>query len=256
VLLPLLLVLSPPELLRLRAYDGPLEPNLAAPVVAAPAPGPGAEARARVLAMEAAYRGVRDYTATLLKQERVKGKLMPRETIRVKFRKPYSLYMTWTGGVYRGREALYVRGQHGGKLVAHQGSFPDLTVELDPKGAMAMRGNRHPITEASLGEVVALVVRDLRRSEARPEDRAALTDLGEQTRAGERLRCVDARFPAGGYYAPHVQICVFAGSNLPARIQAWDAREQLLEDYEYRDLRTNVGLRDLDFDRSNPAYNF
>jgi len=70
------------------------------------------------------------------------------------------------------------------------------------------------------------------------------------------VRCVEGRFPAPGYYAPRLRICVFVGSKLLSRVQAWDASERLVEDYEYRDLRVNVGLRDRDFATDNPAYNF
>ncbi len=207
-------------------------------------------------AMEAAYAGVKDYTATLLKQERVKGKLLPRETIQVKFRRPFSIYMKWTGSEKAGQEVLYVRGRNDGQMRAHPGSFPDVTVSLKPGSGLAMRGNRHPITEASLGDVLALMVRDLKRSEARPQDGVTLTDLGEETRFGARVRCVEGRFPADGYYAPRLRICVFVASKLLSRVQAWDAGDRLVEDYEYRDLRVNVGLRDRDFAEDNPAYNF
>jgi len=104
---------------------------VATEVVATPAEVPGAVTPAGLLmAMEAAYRGVRDYTATLMKQERVKGKLLPRETIAVKFRRPYAIYMKWTGAVKAGQEVIYVRGRNDGKLSAHPGKFPDITVSL------------------------------------------------------------------------------------------------------------------------------
>lgn len=226
------------------------------PVAAAPVGGAAAGPKQLLGAMEAAYASVKDYTATLLKQERVKGKLLPRETIQVKFRRPFSIYMKWTGAEKAGQEVLYVRGRNDGQMRAHPGSFPDVTVSLKPGSGLAMRGNRHPITEASLGDVLALMVRDLKRSEARPQDGVTLTDLGEETRFGARVRCVEGRFPAEGYYAPRLRICVFVASKLLSRVQAWDAGDRLVEDYEYRDLRVNVGLRDRDFAEDNPAYNF
>jgi hypothetical protein len=164
--------------------------------------------------------------------------------------------MKWTGSEKAGQEVLYVRGRNDGQMRAHPGSFPDVTVSLKPGSGLAMRGNRHPITEASLGDVLALMVRDLKRSEARPQDGVTLTDLGEETRFGARVRCVEGRFPADGYYAPRLRICVFVASKLLSRVQAWDAGDRLVEDYEYRDLRVNVGLRDRDFAEDNPAYNF
>jgi hypothetical protein len=245
-----------------RPYTGPLAvladgAVITTPPPVDPTPPPTADPRAALLAMEGAYARVRDYTVTMTRRERVKGKLLPLETMQVKFRKPFSIYTRWTGSVHRGREALYVRGKNDNKLRAHQGSFPDVTVDIDPRGSLAMKGNRHPITDGSLGDLIALLVRDLKRAESRPQDGAQIRDLGESDRHGQRIRCFDATFAvADGYYAPHVQVCMFTATNLPSRVQVWDARDQLLEDYEYRDLRTNVGLRDIDFDSTNPRYNF
>jgi hypothetical protein len=105
--------------------------------------------------------------------------------------------------------------------------------------------------------VIGLLIRDLKRAESRPQDGAKFSDLGESDRHGAKIRCFDAAFPnPDGYYAPHVQVCMFTATSLPSRVQVWDARDNLLEDYEYRDLRTNVGLRDADFDSANPRYNF
>ncbi|MEZ4449200.1 MAG: DUF1571 domain-containing protein [Nannocystaceae bacterium] len=219
------------------------------------AQGSVGDLRSELIAMESAYRSVRDYTATLTKRERVKGKLLPAEVIEVKFRRPYSVYMKWTGAAHQGQEVLYVRGVNGGKLRAHPGSFPDVTVDLDPRGSMAMRGNRHPITEASLGDIVDKIVRDLRRGDARPGE-VTLQDLGPGQRGGELVRCVEARFSAPGYYAPRVRVCLSARTRLPAWIQVWDAEDRLVEDYEYRDLKINVGLTDRDFAADNPGYHF
>ncbi len=35
-----------------------------------------------------------------------------------------------------------------------------------------------------------------------------------------------------------------------------DAAPELLEEYTYQDLKTNIGLNDADFDTKNPAYGF
>jgi hypothetical protein len=50
--------------------------------------------------------------------------------------------------------------------------------------------------------------------------------------------------------------------NIPIRYVAydWPAREgakpEVLEEYNYLDLKVNVGLTDADFDPRNPSYNF
>ena len=70
--------------------------------------------------MELSYAKVKDYQAVFHKQERLEGKLLPEETIQLKFRKPLNIYMNWIGERLKGQEALYVRGQYENKLIAHR----------------------------------------------------------------------------------------------------------------------------------------
>ncbi len=52
---------------------------------------------------EAAYHSVTNYTAVFYKRQRVDNKLLREETILIKFRKPFSLYMVWTASPHKGR---------------------------------------------------------------------------------------------------------------------------------------------------------
>jgi outer membrane lipoprotein-sorting protein len=219
-----------------------------------------AKIRQLVFDMEKAFEQVHDYTTTMYKQERVKGRLMPREEIQVKFRKPLGLYLKWTGEVNQTREVIYVKGWNDDKIRAHKGSFPDMTVNLKPDSSMAMQGNRHMITEAHFGHAIGVIARDARLSESRPQDGVFYLDLGEKVVYGARSRCIEARTPAGGvfsvYYAARAKVCFDLKSKMPTRIQVWDADGDLLEDYGFQDTKINVGLSDADFDPENGEYNF
>lgn len=228
--------------------------DAAAPEVAA-----ASRVRQYVYDMESAYRKIRDYTAVMYKQERVKGTLQPSETIEVKFRKPLSVYLKWTGDVNPGQEAIYVAGWNDGQMRAHKGSFPDVTVNLKPTSSMAMRGNRHPITQAGFGHTIGLVAHDARRSEENPGDGVEYVDLGESTVHGAASRCLEQRVPSAAgahYYAARARVCFDLRSRMPTRVTVWDAQDQLLEDYGYAKVKLDVGLTDLDFDPANPAYKF
>ena len=62
---------------------------------------------------------------------------------------------------------------------------------------------------------------------------------------------------AGSWHAVHRDAVAIDDLGLSeVLVQAWDAAERMIEDYEYRELRVNVGLTDRDFDTGNPAYNF
>jgi hypothetical protein len=107
-------------------------------------------------------RDVRGYTCTLIKQERVGGKLHPQETIASKFReKPFSVLMDWKEGIGLAKKTLYVAGENDGKLLAMPAGWRRIAgiQSRDVKSADAMKTSRFPITEFGLkkGVVAALV---------------------------------------------------------------------------------------------------
>jgi outer membrane lipoprotein-sorting protein len=236
----------------------PAAAQVATPAVAADAGADVAAIRREVYAMEQAYARVQDYTATFYKQERVKGRMLPVETIALKFRRPFSVYLRWTHA-FEGREVLYVRGWNDDKIRAHQGSFPDITVNLRPDANLAMRGNRHAITELGFGEAIGKIVRGVRLAELRPQDGVQYVDHGEATVYGARSRCFEAIAPVkkfSPYYAHRSKICIDVKTKLPTRIMNWDDEDNLIEDYGFENVRLNVGLNDADFDPNHPDYNF
>jgi hypothetical protein len=95
-------------------------------------------------------REVKGYEATLIKQERLGGKLQPREVIGVQFREePFSVLLTWKEGTRLARRTLYVKGKYNDQLVVKPAGIASLigTVERDPNGADAKSSGRYPLTE-------------------------------------------------------------------------------------------------------------
>lgn len=223
-------------------------------------PDPAAErAYSYLEQMESAYSRVRDYTTTFHKQERIGDRLNPIEQIEVKFARPLRVYLKWVGEVNRGQEVIFVRGWNGGKLRAHKGSFPDVTVDLAPTSRMAMKNSRHPITEAGFGYTIGVIARDARRSRAHPEDGTRYVIHDESTIHGAPSRCIEQIVrPAAlsAYYAARARVCFDVRTHMPTRVSAWDQTGALPEDYGYEGTRLNVGLGDLDFSPDNPAYDF
>jgi hypothetical protein len=208
--------------------------------------------------MELSYARVNDYVAVFHKQERVNGRLLPEETILFKFQKPFKIYMKWIKEPFEGREALYVEGKYGNKLIAHKGGFFGfLTLSLDPRGSLAMEGNRHPVTEAGLGHLVEGLRRDI-ESAVRNEE-LEITRLDEERIKDRPCVVVEARSnPRSGrkYYASRMILHVDKGMLLPVGVSFYDENDQLFERYAYTDLKVNVGLTAMDFSRYNDAYRF
>ena len=218
-----------------------------------------ADAEEIIRKMQAAYEDVQDYVCIFNKQERIAGELLPMETIRLKFKKPFSVYMRWIEDPREGMEVLYVRNENDGKIIAHPGSFPDITVKVAPDGKLAMRQNRHPVTEVGIGSAIQIIANDVQRASAHPEDSVIYQDHGMQEVNGEKSRCIEAIMPAeenSEYYAHRAFICYQAETHLLSQIKTWDHTNTLVENYRYTRIETNVGLSESDFDADNPDYEF
>ncbi|HYA41625.1 MAG TPA: DUF1571 domain-containing protein [Syntrophobacteraceae bacterium] len=208
--------------------------------------------------MEASYAKVNDYQAVFRKQERVEGKLLPEETILLKFQKPLRIYMNWISDPLRGQEALYVEGKNDNKLVAHRGGILGvITLSLDPGGAAAMKGNRHPITDTGFGFIVEQLNNNINRALRHGE--LQITRIGEEYFEGRPATVVEAGFTpreAGKYPCSRLVIHIDRELMLPIGNFFYDEKGVLLEKYSYTDVKLNVGFTDVDFSRYNEKYRF
>ena len=119
-------------------------------------------------ALRWAYGGQRDlerladYSATMVKRERINGKLGEHEFMFVKVRhRPFSVYMQFLApNKLKGQEVIYVEGANDGKLSAHGTGILKVfgTQHLDPTSPLAMRGNRYPITELGVSNLIRRLV--------------------------------------------------------------------------------------------------
>ena len=199
--------------------------------------------------LENATTAVRDYVCTFEKQERIDGALEPASTIVLKQRRePRCIYMKWTAGPNRGREAIHCPAKYGSDLKVHEGSGITswMTLSLDPSGRIAMDGERHPITEAGIFFAVE------RFSERVRADRAKLRF--ETTKDPDCLIVTQAT--PTGFYAYRTNVCLEPGRSLPSSLTVWDAEGSLLERYTFSEYRVDVGATDRDFDVENPDYRF
>jgi len=198
------------------------------------------------------------YTAIFHKQEVVNNKTLARETILLKFRKPFKVYMKWIKEPFKGREILYVDGWNNNRLKAHEsGVIGLLTVNLDPKGSLAMKGNRHPVTDLGLANVTRKIGFNLRKGVKNGE--FDLKELGDETVYGRKTTKLEAIYPkdkSKGYYCYRAVLNLDCEYKVPIKIQIFDWNDRLVESYGYENLKFDVGLTDADFDPDNPDYRF
>ncbi len=216
---------------------------------------------------------VRDYEAVFIKQERIGGHMAAEEQSFVKIRQagrsengkiPFSVYMRFTQPPrIAGREVIYVDGRNDGKLIAHEGGLLGIaTVYLLPTSQWAMQGNRYPITEIGLENLIRRMIekgeRDRQHDECELKVNRSIKVNGH---AATEIQIIHPQ--PRDYFEFHIaKILIDDELNVPVSYEGYLWPEQpggepvLLERYQYADLRLNVGLTDEDFDPANDDYHF
>ncbi len=206
---------------------------------------------------------IRDYNAIMIKQERVDGELMPKESAFVKVRhQPFSVYMYFLGE-NRGRECIYnsTSGDSPGKLIARDCGFKKRLGEftLDPKGRLAMAGQKYPITKLGLRELtndlITVASKDVQFQECEVRH-------GQGTMEGRPITWLEVIHPTKRSNFRFYKAQVFIDNELqvPVRYNAYTwptvpgGKPELEESYTYLKLKINNGYTDADFDKNNPEY--
>jgi len=196
------------------------------------------------------------YTSVFHKVERVRGKLLPEEVMFLKFRKPFSIYMKWTGKHGRANELMYVEGWNKGRLRIRPRGLAGLFVfDFRPDSSMILDTNRHPITHIGLGYLTGLVADNMRRAHKAGE--LVIEDQGTGTLYGRPAHTWVVHFPADepkGYYCYRGILTMDTAARIPLRLLLFDWKDELMEDYGYEDTRLDARLVDRDFDPANPEY--
>ena len=213
-----------------------------------------------------AYDKLKDYTCIFVQREQVNDELLPEEHVQMKFKKPFMVYMKWVGKVREGQECLYGKDLYDNKLIAHgTGVLGLVTVKLDPAGKVAMDKRRHPITEAGIGHLLELLRKDQKLAAEHNEglviDKGTATDANEvkdklQARELRLFECILPRDKRPEYYCHRAVVGFDTKLMLPVSISIYDAKDRLLEQYRYQELKLDVGLTARDFDKDNPKYGF
>ncbi len=219
---------------------------------------------------------VTDYTALLVKRERVDGTLGQHEFMEVKVRnrkvsdgqlvQPLSVYINFVKPTtVKGREVIYVENANDGKIVAHEGGFKGKflpTVSIPPTGILAMRGQRYPMTEIGVENLIEKLIERGTRARLEPDVQC---EFRKNARVKDRICTVlqvTSPTKVEGLDFHQAQVFIDDALNLPIRYIAydWPVREgaplEVIEEYNYLDLKVNVGLTDADFDPYNKQYGF
>jgi hypothetical protein len=216
---------------------------------------------------------IRDYTATLTKRERIGGKLWEQKlAMKVRQREengpqlkvPMSVYLKFLEPPgMAGREVIWVENRDDGKLVAHEGGFKNwVRVSLPTNSMLAMLGNRYPITEIGIENLIVKLIERGRRE--RELGDCQVDFLEDQLQGDRKCLVIQITHPErdSGFDFYQAKIYIDNELNVPIRYSAYvwpeqaDGEPVLDEEYIYDDLRLNVGLTDDDFDPDNKNYKY
>ena len=257
-------------------------PSIAAPeksaatvVPAAAAPHPLNRAIERAHTMLAKMRGeVFDYTAIMAKREQIKGVVGDQSYMELKVRcprqvghqqNPFSIYMKFLKPrETTGREVIWVDGQDESKLVVHEGSglMKFRRFYLAPTSFLAMRGQRYPIYEAGLENLVVKLIEKAERDRAAGPCIVNYRDNGMILKRPCDVIEVIHKSRGPSYEFHKAQVFIDQELQLPVRYAAYDwpttpgGESKLLEEYTYYKVKLNTGLTAMDFSPENTAYNF
>lgn len=210
-----------------------------------------------------ALESVKDYSATFTKREQIGRKLVDAQ-MEMKLRhEPFSVYMKFVKPV-AGREVLYVDGENNNKIKAHDVGIAGLagTLSLDVDGSFAMADNRYPITMAGMQTMAAQI---LEQWLGQIKLSGVNVNFYPKARIGQTAcKAIETshRAPSPGLKFSKTRLYVDASTNFPIRVQQYDFPKkgqqdaQLVEDYLYTNIKTNLGLTDADFSTANKKYNF
>ena len=211
-----------------------------------------------LVAARRATERIEQYTATLLKQERLGKKLQGLETIELKVREsPKAIYMRWLDGPHKRREMLYNAERFGpdkirARVAGLLGVGP-VTIGMD--SAVAKRGTNHIATEVGFRHMLELIDADYRKAAPLGEVRRVSHGLGSvEGRKTYRMESILPRDPSKGYYCHRMVLDMDYLDMIAVGCEVYNFDDQLQESFRYRDVQLNPALTEANFDPANKAY--
>jgi hypothetical protein len=217
---------------------------------------------------------VRDYTAIMVKREAIDGVIGEPEYMKLKVRcpretntgkAPFSVYMKFLRPkAFAGREVIWVDGVNQNRLCVHEGRglMAMREFNLDPTGWVAMKGNRYPIYDAGIENLIVKLIEKAERDRAAGPCTATYREGAQINKRSCTLIELVHDERKAPYEFHKAQVFIDDELNLPVRYAAYDwpltpgGTPRLMEEYTYVNVNLNVGLCDTDFDPSNPKYHY
>jgi hypothetical protein len=219
-------------------------------------------------ALERIERTVRDYSAVIVKRQRIGSQLITSVLFGKIREKPFSVYLNFldrSDANVKGREVIYVEGRNKNYLLVHTPGLQDATVgtlSLDPKGLISMHNELHPIIDIGLANLCRQLLQ--RGEEAGNPNQVQVKRISSAQVNSRKCGLVEIVYAVqepkvSGYLA---RVFIDDEWQVPTRVEVYQLPKEnvhdprLIEEYTYLDLKFNNGYSDADFDPKNRQYKF
>jgi len=206
------------------------------------------------------FSGVRDYTCTLIKQERISEQLTPVHVITMMVRnEPFSVYLKWHQPKAQvGQEACYVAGRNGGQMRAKSPGLLGTVgfVSVDPADPRARKTSNHLITEAGIANLLSRFEGRWKKEYGLNKTQVRIGEYEYNQRRCTRVETIHPENIPGAFHCYRSVLYFDKQLQIPIRVECYNWPHQggppggdLLEVYSYTNLRLNVGLPDSVFNK-------
>ena len=212
-----------------------------------------------------ALKSVTDYETNFTKTEKI-GRSILTSKMQLKVRhEPFSVYVKDLDP-HEGREAIYVHGKNDGKVVVHDTGLASLagTLKLDPLGSTAMGESRYPIYKVGMKLLVETAMEVWINLSKQNAGGITVNHYPNSKIGDQSCHAIETvlTLPIGVESFQTTRLYFDSVTKFPVRVQQYAFPERrgqkptLVEDYLYQNVKTNVGLTDVDFDPNNPRYGY
>jgi len=205
------------------------------------------------------YSAVKDYTCTLVSQERVRGKLEEQSIMQFKMKTvPFSVYMKWLAPRESvNQEVAFVLGKNNNKMRVRSVRLGEGKLlgfmSIDPNDPRVLERSRHNILEAGIGKMIDQNIAHWEKTRKIGQSKVDISEAKYNERDCICINITSMQRDANSYCYRTV-IYLEKASKLPLRLENYDWPQtggnpsgELMEMFSYVNLRFNVGLTNEDF---------
>lgn len=197
--------------------------------------------QAKLLAMgQRIVVGLNTYSYRMLKQERVKGELLPEQTIDVYIREvPFSVRLHFVKGPGTGRKLVFNPSVRANEFRVREAGLLSIagSIWLNVDSSFAKSDSNHTIREAGIGTLLARLMRDTER--AKPLGGFPLVPEGWNEK-GEHCGSYMSPPASPPFDYAKTRICTDLVSGVPMKVEGYGLKGELLEKWHFSDFKPDA----------------